>query len=126
MKYTNIRTISLLIVIGALINTGLMFISERSSRVETGSIEINIPQPEIDIEVSRSEWSPIPVVSCVKNTHSDKKWILSRYVLTLENGLIIGSENDVLPGDTTYCWINNYHKSVSDPRMDSLVFKNPN
>ena len=125
MRYNNIRTISLLIIVGALINIGVMFISGKNSEVETGPIEVNVPQPEIATEISRSEWTPVPVVTCVKNTRSDKKWIQSRYVVTLENGLVIGSENDVLQGDTTLCWINNFHKSRSNPKMDSLVFENP-
>ena len=123
MRNNNIRIIALMVILGALINFGVYFF--RSGEVQNSPVEVNVPQPEVLSTASYPEWTSIPVVSCAKNTRSDKKWIKSRYVLTLENGLVIGSENEVLAGDTTYCWINNFHKSKLNPKTDSLVFESP-
>lgn len=128
MRYNSIKTIFLLVILGILINVGISFIrggSKEDNGPGVHQLEMNLGDSNIYRKNFGPEWSAIPVVFCLENTRSDEKWIKSRYVLTLENGLIIGSENYVLSGDTTFCWINNYHTSKVDPRIDSVVFQKP-
>jgi hypothetical protein len=94
----------------------------------------NLPQEElvktdqnaIDLKTRSSrEWFPIPVMECRKSEKYDNLHVKIRYVVTLENGLMIGSDKYYKKGDTSFCWINSWHSSSNEDFLDSIVFKNP-
>ena len=58
------------------------------------------------------------------NTSKDKNWITTKYIVTLENGVVIGNDKKIKIGSKEFCWMNTWYQ-MEEENMDSLVFKDP-
>lgn len=87
---------------------------------------VKITQNSVDLKtVSSREWFPIPVMECRKSEKYDNLQAKSKYVVVLENGLIIGTDKYYKKGDTSFCWMNSWYISSNEDFPDSIVFKSP-
>lgn len=126
----NIALITILIILGIALN---IFINSNSSKeiteiTETPDIGSSDEIEETDTSSidfkTGNEWIPVPVISCEINTSKDKNWITTKYIVTLENGVVIGSDKKIKIGSREFCWMNTWYQ-MEEENMDSLVFKDP-
>ncbi len=89
-------------------------IAETINDVDTSTIDFR----------TGKEWMPVPVVSCRKATDGDKNWLKTKYIITLENGVVIGSDKNVEAGSKKFCWMNMWYQTKGE-NMDSLIFEDP-
>lgn len=87
---------------------------------------VKITQNSVDLKtVSSREWFPIPVMECRKSEKYDNLQTKSKYVVVLENGLIIGTDKYYKKGDTSFCWMNSWYTSFDEEMVDSIIFYSP-
>ena len=125
----NRQKIGLVVILFALGVIAQIFLSRNSDEEKVDvpeKIEIEEPDPDTSVLDLRTgkEWMPVPVVSCQTATERDKGWVKSKYIVTLENGVIMGSDKKIETGSKNFCWMNMWHQTKGD-NMDSLVFSDP-
>lgn len=125
----NRQKIGLVVILFALGVIAQIFLSRNSGEEKMNvpeKIEIEAPEPDTSVLDLRTgkEWMPVPVTACQKTTERDKNWIRTKYIITLENGAVMGSDRKVEVGSKNFCWMNMWYQTKGE-NMDSLVFYDP-